>query len=120
MADNEKNRSTSGFIGYIIRFVLISIILAITSFLTPGFSIVGIWPLILAAIVITILDYLAEKLMKVDAAPFGKGIKGFLIAAVILYLTQFLVPNMRVSIIGSLLAALVIGIIDAIMPGRVM
>ena len=58
--------------------------------------------------------------MGVDASPMGKGIKGFIVAAIIIYLTQFLVPNMSVSIIGALLAAVVIGIIDAIIPGRVM
>ena len=55
--------------------------------------------------------------MGVDASPFGKG---FVIAAVILYLRQFLIPNMSVSIIGALLAAIVIGILDAVLPGRVM
>lgn len=58
--------------------------------------------------------------MSVDESPFGRGIKGFVIATVILYLTQFLIPNMSVSIIGALLAAIVIGILDAVLPGRVM
>jgi len=58
--------------------------------------------------------------MGVDASRFGRGIKGFVIAAVILYLRQFLIPNMSVSIIGALLAAIVIGILDAVLPGRVM
>ncbi|NFS82730.1 phage holin family protein, partial [Clostridium botulinum] len=40
--------------------------------------------------------------------------------AVIIYLAQFFVPNMNVSIIGALLAAIVIGILDAILPGRIM
>ncbi|MCE5219804.1 MAG: phage holin family protein, partial [Clostridium sp.] len=30
------------------------------------------------------------------------------------------IPNMSVSIIGALLAAIVIGILDAVLPGRVM
>ncbi len=58
--------------------------------------------------------------MGVDASPFGRGLKGFVISAIIIYLTQFLVPTMRVSIIGAIIAALVIGVIDAILPGRVM
>jgi len=51
---------------------------------------------------------------------YYKKFKRFVIAAVILYLTQFLIPNMSVSIIGALLAAIVIGILDAVLPGRVM
>ncbi len=74
----------------------------------------------MAAVIISAIDYLVEKLMGVDASPFGRGLKGFVISAIIIYLTQFLVPTMRVSIIGAIIAALVIGVIDAILPGRVM
>ena len=58
--------------------------------------------------------------MGVDASPFGKGFKGFVIAAIILYIAQFIVPHMGVSIIGAIFAALFIGILDALLPGRVM
>lgn len=120
MEKKNTKRGNSGVLSYIIRLILTAIILTITSFLTPGFSIVGLWPILLASIVITAIDYLVERLMKVDASPFGKGIKGFVIAAVIIYITQFIVPNMNVTIIGALLAALVIGVLDAIIPSRVM
>lgn len=116
----ERHEGHSSFFGWIGRLVLVAVILGITSFLTPGFSIYGMWSFLLAAIVITALDYLVESLMGVDASPFGKGVKGFLIAAVILYITQFIIPNMSVSIIGAFLAAIVIGIVDAVLPGRAM
>ena len=115
----EKDTSKS-ILGWLGRLILTAVILGITSFFTPGFSINGLWSYLLAAIVISVIDYLVESFMGVDASPFGKGIKGFVIAAVILYLAQFLVPNMSVSIWGALLAALVIGIVDAVMPGRAM
>ena len=115
-----KHLSHSGLGSWIGRLLLTMVILGITSFLTPGFSINGLWSFLLAAVVITVLDYLVESFMGVDASSFGRGIKGFIIAAVILYVTQFLIPNMSVSIIGAILAAIVIGIIDAVMPGRVM
>ena len=118
--EHEKERSNNGFLGWIIRLILVAVVLGITSFFTPGFTINGLWSFLLAAIVITVLDSLVESFMGVDASPLGKGIKGFVIAAIIIYLTQFLVPNMRVSIIGALLAAVVIGVLDAILPGRVM
>ena len=116
-SENSNGKSIWGWLG---RSVLTAVILGITSFFTPGFSINGLWSYLLAAIVISVLDYLVESFMGVDASPFGKGIKGFVIAAVILYLAQFLVPDMSVSIWGALLAALVIGIVDAVMPGRAM
>ncbi|MBV4420396.1 phage holin family protein [Clostridium tyrobutyricum] len=125
MNDTNNNTNNNGQKGssisrYLLRLVFTVIILAITSFLTPGFSIVGLWSYIIAAVVISVVDYLIEKFMGVDASPFGKGIKGFIVAAIILYLAQFIVPNMSVTIIGAIIAALIIGILDAILPSAVM
>lgn len=119
--DKRVERSNNGsFVQWLGRLAITAVILAITSFLTPGFTINGLWSFLLAAVVITVLDYFVEAFMGVDASPFGKGIKGFIISVIIIYLTQFLVPNMRASILGAVLAALVIGIIDAVIPGRAM
>ena len=118
--NNEKRGNDNNLLRWIGRFVLVAIILMITSFFTPGFSINGMWSFLIAAVVISGLDYLAELLMGVDASPFGKGIKGFIIAAIIIYLAQFLVPNMGVTIIGAVLAAIVIGVLDAVFPVRAM
>ncbi len=113
----ENNNSLLRWIG---RLILVAIILTITSFVTPGFTIYGIWSYLIAAVVICGLDYLVESFMGVDASPFGKGVKGFIIAAAIIYLAQFLVPNMSVSIIGAILAAMVVGILDIVFPARAM
>lgn len=118
--DNEMKHSNNSFFGWIVRLILFAVVLGLTSFFTPGFSIVGLWSFLLAAFIITVLDYLVEAFMGVDASPLGKGIKGFIIAVIIIYVTQFLVPNMRVSILGALLSAIVIGILDMILPSRVM
>ena len=118
--NNERRENSSTILRWIGRFILIAVILMITSFVTPGFSINGIWSFLIAAVVISALDYFVEMLMGVDASPFGKGIKGFVIAALIIYIAQFLVPNMGVTIIGAILAAIVIGILDAIFPARAM
>lgn len=119
--ENErKEDSGSTFLRWIGRLLLVAVVLIITSYLTPGFSINGMWSFLIAALVISILDFLAESLMKVDASPFGKGIKGFVISVIIIYIAQFFVPSMSVSVIGAILAAIVIGIIDAIIPGRAM
>lgn len=118
MSTEQKTRGS--LMSYIIRLVLVSFTLLLTSFLTPGFSIKGMWSFLIAALVISIIDYVIEMFTGFDSSPFGRGFKGFLIAAVILYATQFFVPNMNVSMIGALLASIIIGILDAIMPSRVM
>jgi uncharacterized membrane protein YvlD (DUF360 family) len=113
--------SNSGMIMRLLgRLVIIAIILAIVSYFTPGFSIRGLWSFLFAAVIISALDYLVERFMKIDASPFGNGLKGFIIAAIIIYATQFVVPDMSVSMIGAILGALAIGILDAIFPNRVM
>ncbi len=118
-AEDDHSKSVS-FIRWLGRMVIMAIILAIVSFFTPGFTIVGFWSFIIAAVVISLLDYLLEAMMKVDASPFGKGLKGFILSAIILYAAQFLVPNMAVTILGAVLGALAIGILDALFPTRVM
>lgn len=118
IVDNKKDKYS--ITGYIVKLVFTMIILGITSFITPGFSIAGLWSYLIAAVAISLIDYIVERFMGIDATPFGRGLKGFVIAAVILYLTQFIVPNMRVTVLGSIIAALVIGVLDAFMPGSVM
>lgn len=118
--NNEGRQAESGWnIGSIvIRLIVAAVVLGITAFLTPGFSIDGIWALIIGAIVLAILDYLVAKLIGVEASPFGKGIVGFITAAVIIYATQFFVAGFNVTIWGAIIGALIFGIVDAIIPGQ--
>ncbi|HHV99768.1 MAG TPA: phage holin family protein [Clostridiaceae bacterium] len=105
---------------FLIRFVVGAVVLAITAALTPGFRIAGIWPLILGAIVLALLDYFVAKLLGVDATPFGRGITGFILAAAIIYVTQFFVSGYQVTLWGAIIGALVYGIVDLIIPGKSM
>lgn len=119
--DSQQGHSmTTTFFRWLGRLAIMMVILFLVSVFTPGFSISGLWSFLIAAVVISLLDYLLESIMKVDASPFGKGLKGFLLSAVILYATQFIVPNMQVTILGAILGALAIGILDAVFPTRVM
>lgn len=122
MADQFDNTRTESFsiTHFIIRLVVGAIVLAITAALTPGFTIAGIWSLIVGAIVLAVLDYLALKLLGVNATPFGRGITGFLLAAAIIYITQFFVAGYHVTLWGALIGALIYGIVDLIIPGKAM
>lgn len=117
--DRNRNRENSFSLGeMLLRILITSIVIAIAAYFTPGFTIDGIGSLLLAAVVIGVLDYLVQRFTGIDASPFGRGIAGFLVAAIILYVTKFIVPGFGISIWGAIIGALVIGIIDAIMPGR--
>jgi putative membrane protein len=116
-----RRQTGTGFIGFVIRFGAAALVLWVTSYLISGFTIKGgAVSLIIAALVISAADYLVEKLFKIDASPFGNGIKGFIVSAVILYSAQYFVPGMEVSFMGAIVGALVIGLIDTILPTRVM
>ena len=105
---------------FLIRLVVGAIVLAITAALTPGFTINGIWPLLLGAVVLAALDYVALKLLGVNATPFGRGLTGFILAAVIIYVTQFFVSGFSVTWWGAIIGELVYGLVDLVIPGKAM
>jgi len=119
--NGETTRRTGGsVVGFIIRFVVAAVVLLVTSWLVPGFSIRGFWAALIAALIISGIDYLIGRLFNFDAAPLGRGLSGFLVSAAIIYFTQYFVGNMAVSIWGALIGALVIGLIDMFLPTRFM
>jgi len=101
----------------IIRFVVSALVLLIVSWLVPGLSVAGFTGALIAAVVIAVLGWLAEQLLGKKATPQARGLIGFISAAVVIYLAQYIVPgSIRVNVIGALLASLVIGLVDAVVP----
>jgi len=115
-----ENRERTSWVGLIIRFIVSAIVLMVTAFFTPGYAVAGFWTALIQAAVIVALDYIIQAVTGIDASPFGRGLSGFLISAAIIYVTQFIVPGVSVTLMGAIIAALVIGIIEAIFPVRVM
>jgi len=62
------------------------------------------------------LGWLIEVILGRAVSPYARGIVGFLVSAVVIYATKFIVPGMTVSIAGALLAAFVIGLVDMFVP----
>lgn len=121
MSNNETNtnaqNSTSTVWQVIGRLVTAAIVLAITAFFTPGFNISNFWALAAAAIVLTIIDYLIAKFTGLHASAFGKGFVGFVLSAVILYVTQYFVAGYSISWIAAIVGALIYGVVDYFLPG---
>lgn len=104
-------------VGTIVRFIVSALVLFLVAWLLPGITVNGFTGAILAAIVIAVLGYVIETLLGDKVSPQRRGLVGFATSAVVIYLAQFIVPNfLSVNIVGALLAALVIGIIDAVVP----
>ena len=119
--DNSQSNSasnTSSVWQIIARFIGSAIVLGITAFFTPGFTIDSIWTLAIAAIVLTIIDYLVVKFTGLDASPFGKGFVGFALAAITLYVTQFFVAGYSISWLAAIIGALIYGVVDYFIPGN--
>ncbi len=123
MSDNHTNTQTSSnskstvwqIVG---RLVTAGIVLAITAFFTPGFQINSFWALAAAAVVLTVIDYLITKFTGLHASSFGKGFVGFVLSAVVLYVTQYFVAGYTVSWIAAIIGALVYGVVDYFLPGE--
>ncbi|MEW6540472.1 MAG: phage holin family protein [Bacillota bacterium] len=113
-----ENKVRSQWIGLIVRFVVSAIVLLLLSWLVPGFVVAGgFFGALIAAAVIAILGWLAETVLGDRISPQSRGLVGFVVAAVVIYLAQFIIPGLlTVNIIGALIAAFVIGIIDAFVP----
>ncbi len=105
-------------IRHLVRFVVAAIVLMIIGFIVPGFSIQGFWNALLAAIVIAAIGWIVETFFGDNISPYARGIVGFLVSAVVIYVAQFVVPNMEVTVLGALLAALIIGIVDMFIPAK--
>lgn len=106
------------WVGVIIRFVVSALVLIVVSWISPGFVVKGgFLGALIAAAVIALLGYAGEILLGTHVSPQSKGIVGFVVAAVVIYLAQFIIPGLlSVSIIGALISAFIIGLIDAMVP----
>ena len=104
------------WMGAIIRFIVSALVLLLVGYIVPGFTMIGFGNALLAAAVIAILGYIIETIMGEEVSAQNRGVIGFIVSAIVIYATQFIVPGLAVSILGALLAAFVIGIIDVFVP----
>ena len=122
MSENQTNSQTkngASMVWQVIgRLVVAAIVLAITAFFTPGFQISNIWTLAAAAIVLTLIDYLIVKFTGLHASHFGKGFVGFVLSAVVLYVTQYFVAGYTISWMAAIIGAVIYGVVDYFLPGE--
>ena len=122
MDNNNINTRSSArpntFGQVILRFVTSAIILAITAFFTPGFTISNVWALALAAVILTVVDYLLATFTGLHASAFGKGFVGFILAVAVLYVTQYFVAGYSISWVAAIIGALIYGVVDFFIPDQ--
>ena len=117
-SQSETKQNSGSTIWQIIgRMIAAAVILAITAFFTPGFTIDNIWALAIATVVLSVMDFLIAKFTGIQASPFGKGFVGFALAAITLYVTQFFVAGYSISWMAAIIGALIYGVVDYFIPG---
>lgn len=107
------------WLGTLVRFVVSAIVLMLVSFIVPGFAQLGFWNALLAAAVIAAIGWLIEATLGKNVSPFSRGIVGFIVSALVIWATQFVVPGMSIGLFAALLSAFIIGIIDLFVPTTV-
>lgn len=115
---SQSKNNTSTVWQIIGRLVTAAIVLAITAFFTPGFHISNFWTLVAAAIVLTVIDFLIAKFTGLHASSFGKGFVGFVLSAIVLYVTQYFVAGYTISWMAAIVGAVIYGVVDYFLPGE--
>lgn len=101
----------------VVRFLVSALVLMLIGWFLPGIRVAGFTGALVAAVVIAALGYLVETVLGPKISPRSRGLVGFITAAVVIYVAQFIVPAfLSVNILGALLAALVIGVVDTFVP----
>lgn len=105
-------------IGLLLKVLASAVAVFVAAFLAPGMEVTNFSAAIVAAIAMGIIDWAILKFTGYDGSPKGKGAIGFITAAIVIYLTGLIVDGFTVSIIGALIGAAVLGIVDMIIPGE--
>lgn len=98
---------------FIIKIITSISIFTLTVFFTPNFNIISFPILILSSFTISLLDSLTNLIIDNDTMSFGKGIMGFTIATIIIYITQYFVEGYYISVTSTVIAAGIYGIISS-------
>ena len=103
-------------LGAVVRFVVSALVILFIGYVVPGFSVVSFTSALLAALVITLIAWGIEAILGEGVSPRSRGVVSFLVAAVVIWSVQYVVPGVTVTVLGAILASLVIGLIDTVVP----
>lgn len=110
-----KRNKLPQFIG---RLITAIVILGITAFFTPGFTASSVWIVVLAILLLTAFDFAISTFTSLFTHPIVKGIIGFILCTITLYVVQYVVTGYGISWISALLGALVYAIVDYMLPAE--
>lgn len=88
------------------------------AYITPNFRADNLLVLLISALFVVILDYLISTITNIHDFPIGRGIIGFLSCIVIVYSTQFFIAGFYISLLSSIIVALIYSVCDYCLPNR--
>ncbi len=100
----------------LIRFAVSVLVLLLVGYVVPGFSPLTITSALLAALAISVVSWAIEAIVGQTLSPRNRGLISFIVAAVVIWSVQYVVPAMNVTILGALLASVAIGLVDGVVP----
>lgn len=98
---------------FIIKWILTAIILGVVAFLTPGFTTNGFLTLLGASIVIALLNTVIYKFVLGENAKVSS-FTSFIVSVVVLLITGHLIEGFHITVIGAIIASILIGLLDVI------
>lgn len=98
------------------KTLITALVLAITAILTPGFKIDNIVTLSIAAIFISVVDFLLQHFANINISKTKRGIVGFFVTIIILLFINNLIAGFNISKMGAVIASVIIGIVDILIP----
>ncbi|MGO1581310.1 MAG: phage holin family protein [Peptoniphilaceae bacterium] len=101
----------------LLKIFVSAIAIALAALLSP-MKVSNFSAAVVTAIVIGLLDWAVLRFTNIDNSRAGRGSVGFLTTAIILYLAGVLVDGFSTGLIGALIGAFVLGIVDMIIPGE--
>jgi putative membrane protein len=104
------------WLGAVVRFVVSALVLMLVGLIVPGFGTLGFWQALLAAIVIAAMGWVVESVFGKKHLSLRPRNSWLLVSAAVIWAAQFFVPEMSVSLIGALIAAFAVGVIDMFVP----
>ncbi len=109
------------WVSHLGRFLISTFVLTLLGWVVPGFKIAGFGNAFLFSIVIALIAWGMEKMWGTKITPFGRGLIGFTISAIVIWISQYLVQGVSVTWFGAFIAAFIIGIADLFIPiGRIL
>lgn len=101
----------------IIRFTSSTLLLLFLGYILPGYTVLSFSAAVIGGFFLAGLGFLSEVLiLKKEAPPYFHGLAGFITALVGIFLLQLFLPGVRISWLGILITALIIGLTDLIVP----